>query len=149
MAATASPFIAPTRSSLTSSNTLGSSKWVQARTIAFARFSASLGSQKFRPSAMKIPDPTNTASAPSCRTSAASAGEPIPQALEAPWPAHKALLQKELLISSFHARSAAYVLRHELRRRCRLHLWYESWQRLRQCVAALHPGCVRHRQMAF
>src|SRR5229473_1040452 len=80
MAATASPFMAPTRSSLTSSNTLGSSKCVQARTIAFARFSASLGSQKFRPSAMNIPEPTNTASAPSWRTSAASAGVAIPPA---------------------------------------------------------------------
>jgi hypothetical protein len=43
IAATARPFIAPVRSSLTSSNTLGSLKWVAAFTMARARFSASAG----------------------------------------------------------------------------------------------------------
>src|SRR5215471_1626285 len=64
IAATASPFMAPVRSWLTSSSTLGSSKCVVARTIARARFSASAGSQKLMESAMKIPEPTKTASAP-------------------------------------------------------------------------------------
>ena len=41
--ATASPFMAPIKSSLTSSNTLGSLKWVAAFTMARARFSASAG----------------------------------------------------------------------------------------------------------
>src|ERR1035437_9623275 len=79
---TARPFIAPVRSSLTSSNTLGSLKWVVAFTIALARFSASTGSAKVVESFMKMPLPTNTASAPSCITKDASARGPIPPAGE-------------------------------------------------------------------
>src|SRR5712692_6776189 len=77
---TASPFMAPARSSLTSSNTLGSLKCVAACTIAFARFSASAGSANSVEFFMKMPEPTNTASAPSCITSDASAGVAIPPA---------------------------------------------------------------------
>src|SRR5580693_3268441 len=76
----ARPFIAPVRSSLTSSNTLGSLKWVAALTMARARFSASAGSAKVVESFMKMPLPTNTASAPSCMTSEASAGVAMPRA---------------------------------------------------------------------
>src|SRR2546425_1012128 len=79
-AATASPFIAPVRSSLTSSNTLGSLKCVAAFTMARARFSASSGGAKVVESFMKMPDPTKTASAPSCITKDASAGVAIPPA---------------------------------------------------------------------
>src|SRR5262249_52342132 len=51
----------------------GSSKCVVASTIAFARRSGSPD--------LKIPDPTNTPSAPSCMQSAASAGVAIPPAV--------------------------------------------------------------------
>ena len=60
--------MAPCRSSLTSSNTLGSLKCVAAFTMALARFSASTGSAKVVESFMKMPEPTKTASAPSCIT---------------------------------------------------------------------------------
>src|SRR5580704_15658523 len=66
------PGIAIPRSSLASSNFSGSLKYVVALTIALARASGS--------SLLKIPDPTNTASAPSCSTRAASAGVAIPPA---------------------------------------------------------------------
>src|SRR5260370_7364355 len=53
---TASPFIAPVRFSLTSSNTLGSLKCVAACTIALARFSASAGSANSVEFFMKMPE---------------------------------------------------------------------------------------------
>src|ERR1051326_1381149 len=68
-AATAKPFIVLGTSELTSSSTLGSSKCVVACTIARARRSASGGGAKLVESAMKIPEPTNTASAPRDRKS--------------------------------------------------------------------------------
>src|ERR1035441_2992339 len=70
---TARPFMASARSSLTSSNTLGSLKCVAACTIAFARFSASAGSANSVALFMKMAEPTKTASAPNCMTSDASA----------------------------------------------------------------------------
>src|SRR6266404_2323954 len=76
----ARPFIAPIRSALTSSKTLGSSKWVVAFTIARARASAISGLANSLELSIKMPEPTNTASAPSCRTNDASAGVAIPPA---------------------------------------------------------------------
>src|SRR5579863_1046446 len=67
-----SPGIAIPRSSLASSNFSGSLKKVVALTIALARASGS--------SLLKIPEPTKTASAPSCSTRAASAGVAMPPA---------------------------------------------------------------------
>src|SRR5256886_3782775 len=69
---TSSPLMASPNSSWASSTALGSSKCVAAFTTAFARVSGSLD--------LKMPDPTNTASAPRRRTSAASAGVAMPPA---------------------------------------------------------------------
>src|SRR5580765_4134432 len=69
---TSRPGIASPSSSLASSTAFASSKWVVALTTALARASGSLD--------LKIPEPTNTASAPRLRTSAASAGVAIPPA---------------------------------------------------------------------
>src|SRR6266566_2384122 len=69
---TSSPRMASPNSSCASSTAFGSSKCVVAFTTALARASGSLD--------LKIPDPTNTASAPSRLTSAASAGVAIPPA---------------------------------------------------------------------
>src|SRR5579872_387729 len=66
------PGIAMPSSSLASSSFAGSLKYVAAFTTARARASGS--------DDLKIPEPTNTASAPSCMTSAASAGVAIPPA---------------------------------------------------------------------
>src|SRR5882762_2877568 len=67
---TSIPGIASPSSSHASRIAFGSSKCVVAFTMAFARASGSL--------LLKMPEPTNTASAPSFRTSAASAGVAIP-----------------------------------------------------------------------
>src|SRR5262249_9582367 len=56
----------------TSATILGSRWWVVARTIAFARTAGSAD--------LKIPEPTKTASAPSCIMSDASAGVAMPPA---------------------------------------------------------------------
>src|SRR5260221_840434 len=69
---TSIPGIASPSSSHASRIAFGSSKCVFAFTIAFARASGSL--------LLKMPEPTNTASAPSLRTSAASAGVAMPPA---------------------------------------------------------------------
>ena len=69
---TSRPGMASPSSSLASSTAIGSSKCVVAFTTALARASGSLD--------LKIPDPTKTASAPSLRTSAASAGVAMPPA---------------------------------------------------------------------
>src|SRR5262249_23299852 len=66
------PTMASPRSSLTRTSTSASLKCVVACTIAFARLA---GSED-----LKIPEPTNTASAPSCIISAASAGVAMPPA---------------------------------------------------------------------
>src|SRR5439155_23256524 len=66
------PAMASPRSWLTSASTLGSRKCVVARTMASARADGSVD--------LKMPEPTNTASAPSCIISAASAGVAIPPA---------------------------------------------------------------------
>src|SRR5437867_1944792 len=67
-----SPTIASPRSSLTRASTSGSLKCVVACTMARARFAGSLD--------LKMPEPTKTASAPSCIMRAASAGVAIPPA---------------------------------------------------------------------
>src|SRR6266403_3235007 len=69
---TSRPRMASPSSSWASKTAFGSSKCVVAFTTAFARASGSLD--------LKIPEPTNTASAPRRRTSAASAGVAIPPA---------------------------------------------------------------------
>src|SRR5258708_15990953 len=69
---TSIPGIATPSSSHASRIAFASSKCVVAFTMAFARASGSL--------LLKMPEPTNTASAPSFRTSAASAGVAIPPA---------------------------------------------------------------------
>src|SRR6267378_503198 len=69
---TSIPGIASPSSSHASRIAFGSSKCVVAFTMAFARASGSL--------LLKMPEPTNTASAPSFRTRAASAGVAIPPA---------------------------------------------------------------------
>src|SRR6266403_4748060 len=69
---TSIPGIASPSSSHASRIAFGSSKCVFAFTMAFARASGSL--------LLKMPEPTNTASAPSWRTSAASAGVAMPPA---------------------------------------------------------------------
>src|SRR4051794_14198249 len=66
------PRIGAPRPFETSARILGSSKWVVAWTIALAMRAGS--------SLLKIPEPTNTPSAPSCITSAASAGVEMPPA---------------------------------------------------------------------
>ena len=66
------PTIASPRSSLTFTSTAGSLKCVVACTMAFARLAGS--------DDLKMPEPTNTASAPSCIISAASAGVAMPPA---------------------------------------------------------------------
>ena len=66
------PFIPDPRDSSASSSAWASRQWVVAFTMARARFSGS--------SDLKIPDPTNTASAPRVMHSAASAGVAIPPA---------------------------------------------------------------------
>src|SRR6267142_1922178 len=66
------PTMASPRSSLTRASTSASLKCVVACTMALARFAGSLD--------LKIPDPTKTASAPSCIMSAASAGVAMPPA---------------------------------------------------------------------
>src|ERR1700730_7247169 len=69
---TSRPRMASPNSSCASNTAFGSSKCVVAFTTAFARASGSLD--------LKIPEPTNTASAPRRRTNAASAGVAIPPA---------------------------------------------------------------------
>src|SRR5579884_2713797 len=69
---TSRPGIPMPSSSLASSSFSGSLKYVAAFTMAFARASGS--------DDLNIPEPTNTASAPSCMTSAASAGVAMPPA---------------------------------------------------------------------
>src|SRR5262245_50657082 len=66
------PGMASPSSSLTRASTSASLKWVVACTMAFARRAGSLD--------LKMPDPTKTASAPSCIIKAASAGVAIPPA---------------------------------------------------------------------
>src|SRR5439155_7960483 len=66
------PTMASPRSSLTRTRTSASLKCVVACTIAFARLAGSAD--------LKMPDPTKTASAPSCIISAASAGVAMPPA---------------------------------------------------------------------
>src|SRR5262249_36518359 len=66
------PGMASPSSSLTRASTSASLKCVVACTIALARFAGSLD--------LKMPEPTNTASAPSCIMRAASAGVAIPPA---------------------------------------------------------------------
>jgi hypothetical protein len=69
------PILRRKRSSLTSSNTLGSLKCASAWTMARARFSATTGSAKVVESFMKMPLPTKTASAPrNCSSFPKSAG---------------------------------------------------------------------------
>ena len=64
--------MASPRSSLTFASTSGSLKCVVACTMALARSAGSAD--------LKMPEPTNTASAPSCIMSAASAGVAMPPA---------------------------------------------------------------------
>ena len=67
------PTIGSPRPEETSARTFGSSKCVVASTIAFARVSGSPD--------LKMPEPTNTPSAPSCMQSEASAGVAMPPAV--------------------------------------------------------------------
>src|SRR5262245_35565732 len=67
------PTIGSPRPAETWASTLGSSKCVVASTIAFARVSGSPD--------LKMPEPTNTPSAPSCMQSDASAGVAMPPAV--------------------------------------------------------------------
>src|SRR6185436_17863489 len=67
-----SPTMASPRSSLTFTSTSGSLKCVVACTMALARLAGSAD--------LKMPEPTKTASAPSCIMSAASAGVAMPPA---------------------------------------------------------------------